>query len=124
MAHTHLTDEQDAAVRAVRERESVGRARCGRCGRSRPYAQTAIIRGNAAGNYRRAGRAVDRRVCVDCTAARLDYVQDPATHAHLNEHSHRWEQAARAFRIPILPGTPLDRMAGRVEPHPDQPKED
>lgn len=52
------------------------RQRCGECGKSYREEDTAEVRGQGGGTYRRANRWIDRRVCRKCTQARVDYTRE------------------------------------------------
>lgn len=91
------------------------RARCGNCGRSFPEDETALVQGSAAGNYRRANRRTQRRVCRSCTQQRVDYArtgQSSGGNTPLNSSHINWEQAARAFGIEIT-GLRTSQMTDR-----------
>lgn len=54
---------------------SAPKLRCSLCGRRHPEEQTTLTYGPRSGNYRRASASVDRRVCVGCVQAHLDFVR-------------------------------------------------
>lgn len=83
---------------------SADRAKCGQCLRSRPADDTTLVWGHSAGDFRRAGRAVMRRVCRDCTVRRVLYCRQAQMEnrdAPLNEWAVRWRDAAEQFGIEI-----------------------
>lgn len=79
------------------------RRRCGVCERSRPEDDTTLILGPRAGNYRRAGSSVQRRVCRECTQSHVNFVRQAQAEGRASyvNGQFRWSVAAREFDIDI-----------------------
>lgn len=60
--------------------------------------------GHSAGNYRRAGRSIMKRVCRDCAVARVAFAREQQQRGYnvpLDTHSVVWSDAARKLGIDI-----------------------
>lgn len=100
------------------------RQRCGECGKTYREEDTAEVRGQGGGSYRRANRWIDRRVCRKCTQARVDYARESQAEGHgapLNG-LFNWSDAADRLGIDrtgiyrtVEEGERWDRLAREAE---------
>jgi hypothetical protein len=75
--------------------------RCGHCGRMSD--DTRVCGGRSQGNYRQAGRHIQRRVCRECTEYRIERCrrEQEERNVPLDTSQFTWSTAARAFGIDI-----------------------
>ena len=92
------------------------RLRCYECKKRKPEDDTTLIRAKVGGDYRRAARNAEVRVCRECAERQVEYIRaNPDISVAVNTGRMQWEQAARRFGLD-LSGLLLDRMTGRREP--------
>lgn len=77
------------------------RQRCGNCGKTWPESETAEIRGQGGGSYKRANRWINRRVCRDCTEYRVKWCREAQATGSGSplDGLFRWSSAADHFGI-------------------------
>lgn len=106
-------------VREIESGEYVYQPRklkCYECGEGKPFTDTTMIGAMIGGDYRRAARHGQVRVCRDCAQHQLDFcVQAQAENRAFAVNTGRmtWTTALTRFGIEIPPGTLIDRMTGR-----------
>lgn len=82
----------------------VSRVRCGFCSRNVHESITALVPGQAAGNYRRQAQSRLRRVCRECVVSRVEFVrkaQADGLQVPLDESRVSWSRAAADLGIEV-----------------------